>query len=81
MGISHPGEILKLEIKSRDLTILKASDLLNLDELTLSDILNGRGSITIDIAQKIEKVFGGTSLFWIRLQDKYNESKKTRLNE
>ena len=73
MKLSHPGEILRMEIiDGRGLTIGKASDLLGITRPTLSNILNGRASITPNVALRIETVFGGAARFWIRLQSSYD---------
>lgn len=73
MKLSHPGEILRMEIiDGRGLTIGKASDLLGITRPTLSNILNGKASITPNVALRIETVFGGAARFWIRLQSSYD---------
>jgi addiction module HigA family antidote len=73
MELSHPGEILKMEIiEGRNLTIGKAADLLGITRPTLSNIMNGKASITPNIALRLEAVFGGTARFWVRLQSSYD---------
>ena len=73
MELSHPGEILKMEIiEGRELIIGKAADLLGVTRPTLSNILNSKASITPNIALRIETVFGGSARFWVRLQSAYD---------
>ena len=73
MELSHPGEILKMEIiEGRGLTIGKASELLAITRPTLSNIMNGKASITPNIALRIETVFGGSARFWVRLQSSFD---------
>jgi addiction module HigA family antidote len=73
MEISHPGEILRMEIvEGRGLTIAKASELLGVTRPTLSNILNGKSSITPNIALRVETVFGGAARLWVRLQSTYD---------
>lgn len=68
----HPGEILKYDvIEPLNLTIVKASRLLNVSRLTLSNILNGKSGITPNMAFRISFVFGGSPELWLRLQLKY----------
>ncbi|MBC6109365.1 HigA family addiction module antitoxin [Pedobacter fastidiosus] len=70
---THPGEILREEvIKVNNLTVLKASELLKVTRPTLSNILNGKASITPNMAIRIEKVFGGNAGIWLRLQTSYD---------
>ncbi|MDD2552090.1 MAG: HigA family addiction module antitoxin [Dysgonamonadaceae bacterium] len=69
----HPGEILLEDvIKPAGLTISKAAELLRVSRLTLSKIVNKRGSISPNIALRIEAVFGGKADFWLRLQRIYD---------
>jgi addiction module HigA family antidote len=73
MELSHPGEILKMEvIEGHGLTISKAADLLRVTRPTLSNILNGKAAITPNIALRLETVFGGSAGFWVRLQSSYD---------
>lgn len=73
MKLSHPGEILKMEIvEGRNLTIGKAAELLDLTRPTLSNIMNGKAGITPNVALRIETVFGGSAKFWVRLQASYD---------
>ncbi|MCT4327720.1 HigA family addiction module antitoxin [Chryseobacterium indologenes] len=72
----HVGEILKYDIlEPSNLTVGQASKLLNTSRLTLSKIINGKSSITPDMALRISYVFGGTPDFWLRLQRKYDLEK------
>ncbi|MCH7409923.1 HigA family addiction module antitoxin [Belliella sp. DSM 111904] len=76
MKLSHPGEILKMEIlEGRSLTISKAAKLLDISGSTLTNIVNGKTGITPSLAFKIEKVFGGYAKLWIRLQATYDLAK------
>ena len=75
----HPGLILMEDIiKPAALTIGQASDFLKVSRVTLSKIINGTGSITPNIALRIESVFGGKADFWLRMQRGYDliEEKK-----
>ncbi len=73
MRFIHPGEILREEvIKSNELTITKAAELLGISRQTLNHIVNEKSDITPDMAFRIAKVFGGTADIWANLQTKYN---------
>ena len=72
MDLSHPGEILKIEvIEGRNLTLEQGAELLDITNSQLSDSFDGKASLK-PIATKISEVFGGTSSFWIRLQTSYD---------
>ncbi|MET3115653.1 addiction module HigA family antidote [Pedobacter sp. CG_S7] len=75
MELTHPGELLRMEIvEGRDLTIAKAAELLDVTRPTLSNILNGKAAITPNIALRVETVFGGAARFWVRMQSSYDLS-------
>jgi addiction module HigA family antidote len=69
----HPGIILREDVlQPADLSISEAADMLQVSRVTLSKILNGSGSITPNIALRIETVFGGNADFWLRMQRGYD---------
>ena len=71
---AHPGEILKeLVIEPTGVTITDVSEHLNISRKTLSKILNGRGSITPEMALRLELAFKKPSAdHWLRLQNAYD---------
>jgi len=69
-----PGKILanlllKENISQKDLALKT-----NLTEKHISNIIQGKASITEDTAIKFEYVFGGKASFWINLQNNYDEN-------
>ena len=69
----HPGLILKEDvIQANRLSIGEAANLLAISRLTLSKIINGKGTITPNMALRIEAVFGGNADFWLRMQRGYD---------
>lgn len=71
---AHPGEILKeLVIEPMALTISNVSQHLNVSRKTLSKVLNCRGSITPEMALRLELAFKTPSAdHWLRLQNAYD---------
>jgi addiction module HigA family antidote len=71
---AHPGEIIReLVIEPLGLTITDVSDHLNVSRKTLSKVLNCRGSITPEMALRLELVFKKPSAdHWLRLQNAYD---------
>lgn len=71
---AHPGEILKeLVIEALELTITDVSEHLGVSRKTLSKILNGHGSITPEMALRLELAFKKPSAdHWLRLQSAYD---------
>ena len=69
----HPGIILKEDVLlPANLSVSEAASLLQVSRVTLSKILNGSGSITPNVALRIEAVFGGNADFWLRMQRGYD---------
>ena len=68
---AHPGEILKeLVIDSLELTITDVAKHLDVSRKTLSKVLNAKGSVTPEMAVRLELAFGKPSAdHWLRLQN------------
>ena len=71
---SHPGEILKeLVIDSLELTITDVAKHLDVSRKTLSKVLNAKGSVTPEMAVRLELAFGKPSAdHWLRLQNAHD---------
>lgn len=71
---AHPGEIIKdLVIESLGLTITDVASHLDVSRKTLSKVLNARGSVTPEMAVRLELAFGKPSAdHWLRLQNAYD---------
>jgi len=70
----HPGEILMMEIKARNIKKSKFAMMLQIHPRHMNDILKGNRSLGDDIALKLESVLGISADFWKRLQTNYNLS-------
>ncbi len=71
---AHPGEILKeLLIEPLGLSVTEAARHLDVSRKTLSKVLNGRGSVTPEMAVRLEMTFGKpNATHWLRLQNAYD---------
>jgi addiction module HigA family antidote len=67
---SHPGRILKLSLGDMDVT--EAASHLNIARPTLSKILNGRAGISAEMAERLARFFGNSSIFWMNLQTNFD---------
>ena len=69
----HPGEIVKYDcLAALGLTITEAAKGLGVTRQALSDVLNGRSRVSVDMAIRFSKAFGSTPDFWLRLQMAYD---------
>jgi addiction module HigA family antidote len=71
---AHPGEILKeLVIDPLALSVTDAAHHLGVSRKTLSKVLNGRGTVTPEMALRLEMTFGKPDAsHWLRLQNAYD---------
>ncbi|WP_119078991.1 HigA family addiction module antitoxin [Chitinophaga alhagiae] len=69
----HPGAILREEvILAHGLTVTEAAKLLKVTRPALSNVLNGKAAISVEMSLRIAAVFGGTAEIWQRLQTAYD---------
>ena len=70
--IVHPGRLLKRELTLRDLSANRLALDLGVPSGRITDILNGRRSITADTAVRLGRYFGNTAQFWLDLQGQHD---------
>ena len=70
-SISHPGRLLQREIKARNQSANRLALDIGVPSGRITDILNGRRSITADTAVRLGLYFGNRPQFWLGLQSQY----------
>ena len=70
--VSHPGRLLKRELTARKLSANRLSLDVGVPSGRITDILNGRRSITADTAVRLGRYFGNSAQFWLDLQNEYD---------
>jgi len=69
----HPGEILRqMWLVPLGLSITAAAENLKVSRKTLSEIVNGRASITPEMAMRLELAFGKSARSWLGHQNAYD---------
>ena len=71
---SHPGELIR-DICGADglnLTVAEGAAALGVNRTTLSRLINGKASVSPEMAVRLSKAFGSTTGFWLRLQLNYD---------
>lgn len=69
---NHPGKLLRRELDSRSLSANRLALDLGVPSGRITDILNGRRSISADTALRLARYFGNSAQFWLDLQSQYN---------
>jgi antitoxin HigA-1 len=70
--IAHPGRLLKRELASRTLSANRLALAIGVPSGRITDILNGRRSISADTAVRLGRYFGNRPQFWMDLQTQYD---------
>ena len=69
----HPGESLKYDILPElGLSITRAAKGMGVTRQALSDVVNGKAAISVDMALRLSKAFGGSAALWLRMQVAYD---------
>ena len=68
----HPGRLLKRELSARELSANRLALDIGVPSGRITDILNGRRSITADTAVRLGRYFGNSAQFWLDLQSQYD---------
>lgn len=78
----HPGEILGEELKERGLSQKAFAAQIGMSPSHLSELIHGKLTVTMAIADKLEQGLGIDSKFWTNLQTEYNyKAKELAKNE
>lgn len=67
----HPGEILRAELETLDLSANALAKALGMPSNRVAAILNGRRNVTADTALRPARYFGTTPQVWLNLQQTY----------
>lgn len=70
--IAHPGRLLKRELAARKLSANRLALDIGVPSGRITDILNGRRSITADTAVRLGRYFGNRPQFWLDLQAQHD---------
>ena len=70
--ISHPGRLLKRELAARGLSANRLALDIGVPSGRITDILNGRRSITADTAIRLGRYFANRAQFWLDLQSQHD---------
>src|SRR5229473_7172429 len=69
---AHPGSLLRRELRARGLSANRLALDLGVPSGRITDIRNGRRSITADTAVRLGRYFGNSGQFWLDLQSQYD---------
>ncbi len=69
----HPGVIVKWEcLEPLGLTVTRAAQGLGVTRQALSDVVNARAGVSVEMAFRLSKAFGSTPEAWLGMQMAYD---------
>jgi len=70
---AHPGEVLReLYLKPLDLTVTSAADALTVTRKALSELVNRKSGISVEMALRLSKAFSTTPEYWLNMQRNFD---------
>ena len=74
----HPGGILRRQcLEPLGLSVTEAAKGLGVTRQTLSDLINEKAGISVDMAIRLSKAFGSSAETWLGLQTAYDLAQAT----
>lgn len=75
----HPGKLIEADLEELGLSVAQAAKGIGVTRQQLYRVISGECGITPEMAIRLEKAFGGTADFWLRLQSAYDlaQARKT----
>jgi addiction module HigA family antidote len=69
----HPGGIIRRQcLDPLDLSVTEAAAGLGVTRQALSDLLNGKAGVSVDMAIRLSKAFGSSAETWLGLQTAFD---------
>ena len=69
----HPGEVIKSDcLEPLGLTVTRAAKGLGVTRQALSDLVNQKAGISIEMSFRLSKAFGSTPETWLGMQQAYD---------
>ena len=65
----HPGEVVKWEcLEPLSLTVTRAAQGLGVTRQALSDLVNGKAGVSLEMSVRLSQAFGSTPQTWLGMQ-------------
>ena len=77
---AHPGELIRESLRDVGWTVAECAERIGVTRNTLSRLLNGRISVSAEMALALERLGWSTAEHWLRLQANYDLA-QARLKE
>lgn len=71
----HPGALIKDNVDALGLSVADAAEGLGVTRQQLHRVIRGENGISPEMAVRLEKAFGGSADFWLRMQTNFDLAK------
>ena len=68
----HPGALAKANLDELNVSVAQAAKSMKVTRQQLYNVIQGRSSVTPQMALRFEKAFGGSADMWVRMQAAYD---------
>ena len=69
----HPGEIVRYEcLEPLGLSVTRAAQGLRVTRQALSDLVNGKAGVSVEMSIRLSRAFGSTPGTWLAMQTAYD---------
>lgn len=68
----HPGRVLKAELEELGMSANAVALSLRIPANRLTDLINGKRSVSVDTAMRLGRFFGTSAQMWMNLQTGYD---------
>jgi addiction module HigA family antidote len=69
---NHPGDLIRDCLDELKINVTDGAKALGVTRATVSRLLNGKASVSPEMAVRLEKALGSSAGFWLRLQLNYD---------
>lgn len=69
---THPGEMIKDELKEREMTQKQLAEQTGIKASVLSETINGKRSVSLNVAVALENALGIPADVWMNMQTQYD---------
>ncbi len=78
----HPGVIVREDcMKPLNLSVTECAKVLGVARQTLSSLVNGKASVSIEMAYRLSKAFGSTPRTWLGMQLAFDLAQSRELEQ
>lgn len=74
----HPGALAKANLDDLHISVAVAAKAMKITRQQLYNVVQGRSSVTPEMALRFEKAFGGGADMWLRMQAAYDLARARR---